>query len=190
MSDVVAEAVDGFLISFAQAVAIVLLVLTIFTGWRMSIIIGTALIMTILVSFVVMAITGVDLQRMSLGALIIALGMMVDNALVVADGIAVRLQQGMDRREAAIEAAAQPAWPLLGATVIGLMAFYPIYASIEDAGEYCRTLFTVVGISLMVSWVVSMTLTPLQCMAMLPKPLWSVIRTTSKARAFTPTSPW
>jgi multidrug efflux pump subunit AcrB len=170
MSDIVAEAVDGFLISFAQAVAIVLIVLTVFTGWRMSIIIGTALIMTILGTFLVMAIAGVDLQRMSLGALIISLGMMVDNALVVADGMAVRLQQGMDRRKAAIEAAGQPAWPLLGATVIGLMTFYPIFASVDAAGEYCRTLFTVVAMALLVSWVVSMTLTPLQCIDMLPEP--------------------
>jgi multidrug efflux pump subunit AcrB len=126
--------------------------------------------MTILGTFVLMAIMGVDLQRMSLGALIIAPGMMVDNALVVADGMAVRLQQGMDRKQAAIEAARQPAWPLLGATVIGLMAFYPIFASVDSAGEYCRTLFTVVAMSLLVSWVVSMTLTPLQCVDMLPSP--------------------
>ena len=150
-------------------VIIVLVVLTLFTGWRMSLIIGTALIMTILGTFVLMAIFGVDLQRMSLGALIIALGMMVDNALVVADGMAARLQQGMDREKAAVESAGQPAWPLLGATVIGLMAFYPIFASVDSAGEYCRTLFTVVAMSLMVSWVVSMTLTPLQCVDMLPK---------------------
>jgi multidrug efflux pump subunit AcrB len=170
MSDIVEEAVSGFLISFAQAVVIVLIVLTIFTGWRMSIIIGTALIMTILGTFVVMAILGVDLQRMSLGALIIALGMMVDNALVVADGMVVRLQQGMDRKQAAIESAGKPALPLLGATIIGLMTFYPIFASEDSAGEYCRTLFTVVAMSLLVSWIVSMTLTPLQCVDMVPEP--------------------
>jgi multidrug efflux pump subunit AcrB len=170
MSDIVEDAVNGFLVSFAQAVVIVLVVLTVITGWRMSLIIGTALVMTILGTFVLMAITGTDLQRMSLGALIIALGMMVDNALVVADGMAVRLQQGMDRKQAAIEAARQPAWPLLGATIIGLMAFYPIFASDDSAGEYCRTLFTVVAMSLLVSWVVSMTLTPLQCIDVLPDP--------------------
>ena len=170
MSGIVKEAVDGFLISFAQAVAIVLVVLTLAMGWRMSLIIGSALIMTILGTFVVMAIAGIDLQRMSLGALVIALGMMVDNALVVADGMVVRLQQGMNRKQAAIEAAAKPAIPLLGATVIGLMAFYPIFASIDSAGEYCRTLFTVVAIALMVSWVVSVTITPLQCIALVPGP--------------------
>ena len=137
-------------------------------GWRLAFIIGVALVATILASFMLMAVFGIDLQRMSLGALIIALGMMVDNAIVVADGFVVRLQRGMDRVKAAIEAAAQPAMPLLGATIVAVMAFYPIFSSVESAGEYCRTLFTVVAISLLVSWVISVTLTPLQCIDMLP----------------------
>ncbi len=169
-SDIVAEAVSGFLINFAQAVGIVLLVLTLVMGWRMGVIIGSSLILTILGSFILMAIFGIDLQRMSLGALVIALGMMVDNSIVVADGIAVRLQNGMERKKAAIEAASQPSIPLLGATVVAVMAFYPIFASVEDAGEYCRTLFTVVAISLLTSWLISMTITPLQCIDMLPEP--------------------
>ena len=170
MSDVVAEAVDAFLISFAQALGIVLVVLTLAMGWRMGVIIGGALIVTILGTFILMAVFGIDLQRMSLGALIIALGMMVDNAIVVADGMAVRLQQGMERSRAAVEAASQPALPLLGATVVAVMAFYPIFASTEGAGEYCRTLFSVVAIALLVSWVVSVTMTPLQCIDLLPDP--------------------
>ncbi|MEN8808759.1 MAG: efflux RND transporter permease subunit [Desulfobacterales bacterium] len=169
-SNIVDTAVKGFLINFGEAVAIVLVVLTLAMGWRMGVIIGSSLILTILGSFILMAIFGIDLQRMSLGALVIALGMMVDNSIVVADGIAVRLQRGMDRKKAAIEAASQPSMPLLGATVIAVMAFYPIFASLEGAGEYCRTLFTVVGISLMTSWVISMTITPLQCIDMLPEP--------------------
>ena len=169
-SDTVAESVNGFFINLIQAIIIVLVVLTVAMGWRMGVIIGTALVLTILGTFVFMAVFGIDLQRMSLGALVIALGMMVDNSIVVADGIAVRLEKGMDRIQAAIEAAAQPAWPLLGATLVAVMAFYPIYASVESAGEYCRTLFTVVAISLLVSWVLSMTLTPLQCIDMLPAP--------------------
>jgi multidrug efflux pump subunit AcrB len=169
-SNIVDAAVKGFLINFGEAVAIVLVVLTLAMGWRMGVIIGSSLILTILGSFILMAVFGIDLQRMSLGALVIALGMMVDNSIVVADGIAVRLQRGMDRKQAAIEAASQPSMPLLGATVIAIMAFYPIFASLEGAGEYCRTLFTVVGISLMTSWVISMTVTPLQCIDMLPEP--------------------
>jgi len=167
-SDIVAEAVNGFMVNFAEAVGIVLLVLTIAMGWRMGIIIGSALILTILASFIVMAVMKIDLQRMSLGALVIALGMMVDNAIVVADGIAIRFQQGMDRKKAAIEAASQPSMPLLGATVIAVMAFYPIVASNEGAGEYCLTLFSVVAISLLLSWIISVTVTPLQCLDMLP----------------------
>jgi multidrug efflux pump subunit AcrB len=170
-SDVVAEAVNGFMINFAEAVGIVLVVLTVFMGWRMGLVIGMALIATILASFLLMKIFGIDLQRMSLGALVIALGMMVDNAIVVADGYVVRIGRGMDPKDAAIEAARLPTWPLLGATVVAVMAFYPIFASVEGAGEYCRTLFSVVAISLLASWFISMTLTPMQCMDLIkPKP--------------------
>ncbi len=169
-SDIVDTSVKGFFINLAEAVAIVLIVLAVSMGWRMGVIIGTALIMTIVVTFIIMAMFGIDLQRMSLGALVIALGMMVDNSIVVADGIVVRLKQGMDRTKAAIEAATLPSIPLLGATVIAVMAFYPIFASTESAGEYCRTLFTVVAISLLSSWLISLTLTPIQCLDMLPTP--------------------
>lgn len=169
-SEIVDEAVSGFMINFAQAVVIVIVVLTIGMGWRMSVLIGTALVVTIFTSFILMKLMSIDLQRMSLGALVIALGMMVDNAIVVADGYIVRLQQGMDKRKAAIASAEGPGIPLLGATVIAVLAFYPIFASDQNAGEYCETLFLVVGISLLVSWVVSVTLTPLQCMAMISVP--------------------
>ena len=169
-SDIVDGAVNGFLINFAEAIGIVLVVIALFMGWRMGLVIGTALIATVLGTFMLMAVFGVNLQRMSLGALVIALGMMVDNAIVVADGYAVRLQRGMERTKAAIEAASQPAMPLLGATVVAVLAFYPIFASIEDAGEYCRSLFTVVAISLLFSWVIAMTIVPLQCMDILPPP--------------------
>jgi len=164
---VVADSVQAFLINFAEAVLIVLVVLTLAMGWKMGVVIGSALVLTILATFVFMALFGIDLHRMSLGALIIALGMMVDNAIVVAESYVVKLQQGRTKEQAAIESAKGPSIALLGATVIAVMAFYPIFASIEDAGEYCRTLFIVIAISLLVSWVVSLTLTPLQCLLML-----------------------
>jgi multidrug efflux pump subunit AcrB len=160
-------AVRDFFVSLAEAVLIVLAVLWLAMGWRMGVIIGSSIILTILGAFVVMAGVGIDLQRMSLGALIIALGMMVDNSIVVAEGALVRMQQGMDRVEAAVEAAAQPAWPLLGATIVAVLAFYPIAASTENAGEYCASLFSVAAISLLLSWVISVTVTPLQCMQLL-----------------------
>ena len=169
-ADEVTIAISSFMVSLAQAIAIVLAVLTLVMGWRMGVIIGSGLILTILATFLVMSVVGIDLQRMSLGALIIALGMMVDNSIVVADGIYTRLKQGMDRKQATIESATLPSWPLLGATVIAVMAYYPIFASTAGAGEYCRTLFTVVAIALLASWLISMTITPIQCMDMLPGP--------------------
>ncbi len=169
-SDEVAASVSAFLVNLLQAILIVLVVLTLPMGWRMGVIIGSGLILTILGTFMVMSIMGIDLQRMSLGALVIALGMMVDNSIVVADGFVVRLGQGMERKKAAIEAASIPSWPLLGATFVAVMAFYPIFASVANAGEYCRTLFSVVAISLLMSWLLSVTVTPLQCMDLIPDP--------------------
>ncbi len=166
-SDLVTVAINDFMINLIEAVAIVLIVLALPMGLRMGIIIGSGLVLTILATFILMAVFGIDLERMSLGALVIALGMMVDNSIVVADGIAVRLKQGMDRKKAAIEAASQPAMPLLGATIVAVMAFYPIFASVADAGEYCRTLFIVVAFSLLLSWLIAVMVTPIQCMQML-----------------------
>ncbi len=170
MSDVVDASVKGFFINLAEAVLIVLVVLALSMGWRMGVLIGIDLVMTILGTFLVMALLGIDLQRMSLGALVIALGMMVDNSIVVAEGFVVRMEQGVDRVQAAIESSRAPSMPLLGATVVAVMAFYPIGGSPESTGEYCLSLFLVVGISLLVSWVVSMTLTPIKCIDMLPDP--------------------
>ncbi len=170
-SDLVDESISGFMISLIQAIAIVLVILAVSMGLRVGIIIGlTGLVFAILGSFIVMAVWGIDLQRVSLGALIIAMGMMVDNAIVVVDGFVVRLKKGMDRKAAAIEAAGQPSIPLLGATIVACMAFYPIYASTYDTGEYAGSLFQVVAIALMVSWLLSQTVTPLVCVDFLPDP--------------------
>jgi multidrug efflux pump subunit AcrB len=170
-SDLVSESIVAFMVSLSQAVVIVLVVLWVAMGFRTAMIVGfCGLVFVILVSFFVMFLWGIDLQRMSLGALVIAMGMMVDNAIVVVDGIVVRMQKGMSRKAAAVEAATVPAWPLLAATVIAVMAFYPIYASDEAAGEYCMSLFQVVAVSLILSWLLSVTITPLMCIWVLPEP--------------------
>lgn len=169
-SDLVDESIGAFMINLLEAVLIVLVVIAIAMGLRMGIIIGTALVLTILGTFIVMAVMGIDLQRVSLGALVIALGMMVDNAIVVADNTAVAIKRGVERKRAAIEAASKPSISLLGATFVAVMAFYPIYSAKADAGEYASSLFLVVGISLLLSWVISITVTPLQCLDMLPEP--------------------
>ena len=166
-ADEVTGAINNFIISLVEAVLIVLVVLAIAMGWRMGVIIGTALVLTILGTLIIMSLMGIDLQRMSLGALVIALGMMVDNAIVVGDGILIRINRGEDKVKAAIESARGPSMPLLGATVIAVLAFYPIGGSTENVGEYCLSLLQVVGISLMFSWVISVTVTPLQCVNLL-----------------------
>lgn len=170
-SDLVSDSIIGFMVNLLEAVAIVFAVLALTMGVRMGLIIGASgLVVAILGTFMVMVIWGIDLQRVSLGALVIAMGMMVDNAIVVADGFVVRLQQGMDRKQAAIECASAPGMPLLGATVVASMAFYPIFASPESTGEYARSLFQVVAVSLSLSWLLSQTVTPLMCMQILPDP--------------------
>ena len=170
-SDLVVEAIDGFVVNLAEAVLIVLVVLALAMGWRMGVIIGWALVLTILGTFIVLRILDIELHRVSLGALVVALGMMVDNAIVVADNYAVRLKRGMKPVDAAIESASQPSMALLGATVVAVMAFYPVFASVTDGGEYGRTLFIVVAIALLLSWLIGVTVTPMNCIALLrPEP--------------------
>jgi multidrug efflux pump subunit AcrB len=162
-SDLVNTATDNFMISLMQAVFIVVAVLLLSMGLRMGLLIGANLMVVIMGTFLVMAAMGIDLHRVSLGSLIIAMGMMVDNAIVVAEGYVIRVQKGMDKMKAAVESAAKPMIPLLGATIIGSMAFYPVFSSPTNAGEYGRSLFLVVGISLVLSWIMSISVTPLWC---------------------------
>jgi multidrug efflux pump subunit AcrB len=169
-SDLVAESINGFMVNLAEAVLIVLVVLALAMGWRMGLVIGWALIVTILGTFIVMKLLEINLQRVSLGALVVALGMMVDNAIVVADNYTVRLARGMKPKEAAIDSAAGPGIALLGATIVAAMAFFPIYTAQSDAGEYAKSLFSVVAISLILSWLFAMTMTPLNCIAFLKPP--------------------
>ncbi|TVQ33872.1 MAG: efflux RND transporter permease subunit [Phycisphaeraceae bacterium] len=170
-SDQVSGAINSFMMSLILAIAIVLGVLWLSMGLRSSIVVGlTGLLMVIIATFLVLSMIGEDLHRMSLGALIVAMGMMVDNAIVVADGVLTRMERGMDRMKAAIEAASQPSIPLLGATIVAVMAFYPIAASTENAGEYTQALFSVAGIALLVSWLFAITVAPLMCVALLPTP--------------------
>lgn len=163
-SAIVKESISGFVLSMIESIIIVLIVLLIPSGLRMGGIIGLDLVLTIFATFLYMYFMKIPLERMSLGALIIAMGMMVDNSIVVADGIAVNLRRGMDKFQAAVTATATPALPLLSATVIAVISFYPIYASEGSTGEYCRTLFVVVGISLMISWFIAVLMTPQQCL--------------------------
>ncbi|GEA49692.1 multidrug transporter AcrB [Vibrio inusitatus NBRC 102082] len=154
------KSVSGFVISLGQAVAIVIVVLLFFMGLRSGLLIGLILLVTVLGTFVFMKYLAIDLQRISLGALVIALGMLVDNAIVVVEGILVGTQKGRTRMQAATDIVTQTKWPLLGATVIAVTAFAPIGLSEDSTGEYCATLFSVLLISLMLSWFTAISLTP------------------------------
>ncbi len=157
------NAVNSFVINLGEAVAIVIIVLLLFMGMQSGLLIGAILLITICSSFILIQMAGVALERISLGALIIALGMLVDNAIVVIEGILVRYQQGSNRIQAAVEVVEQSKWPLLGGTVIAIMAFAGIGFSPDSVGEFCRSLFIVLFISLMMSWITAVTITPLFC---------------------------
>jgi len=159
-SQAVTEAIDGFLISLVEAVVIVVAVLLLFMGLRSGLLIGAILGITIAGTFIFMGPWGVLLERISLGALIIALGMLVDNAIVVVDGMLVRMEGGQEPEEAALEVVGQTSMPLLGATAVAVMAFASIGLSDDSTGEFCRSLFQVVFISLFLSWVTAVTVTP------------------------------
>ncbi|RYU67595.1 efflux RND transporter permease subunit [Aliivibrio finisterrensis] len=154
------KSVSGFVVSLGQAVAIVIIVLLFFMGVRSGLLIGLILLLTVSGTFVFMKYFAIDLQRISLGALVIALGMLVDNAIVVVEGILIGMQKGRTRLQAATDIVTQTKWPLLGATVIAVTAFAPIGLSDDATGEYCGTLFTVLLISLMLSWFTAISLTP------------------------------
>ncbi len=154
------SSVQGFVISLAQAVGIVIVVLLFFMGVRSGVLIGLILLLTVLGTFVFMKWMAIDLQRISLGALVIALGMLVDNAIVVVEGMLIGLQKGRTRLEAVSDIVTQTKWPLLGATIIAVAAFAPIGLSPDATGEYCGTLFSVLLISLMLSWFTAISLTP------------------------------
>lgn len=169
--DRVEQAVDSFVLSLAEAVGIVIVVLLLFMGFQSGMLIGSILLITICGSFIFIKLAGVALERISLGALIIALGMLVDNAIVVVEGILIRYQQGYDRFQAALDVVEQNKWPLLGATIIAIMAFAGIGLSPDAVGEFCRSLFIVLSISLLLSWFTAVTVTPLLCQMFLhPKP--------------------
>jgi multidrug efflux pump subunit AcrB len=157
----VVKAIDGFIINLIEAVAIVVIVLLFFMGLRSGLIIGFILALTIAATFMVMGYFDITLERISLGALIIALGMLVDNAIVVVDGMKVHLQQGKDGMQAARKVIGQNAVPLLGATAVAILAFAAIGGMDNDTGEYCRALYYVILISLSLSWLTAVTSTPL-----------------------------
>ncbi len=158
---VVDKASSDFLLNLAMSVSIVVVVLALFMGWRAAAVVGTTLLLTVVGTLFFMAIFAIEMERISLGALIIAMGMLVDNAIVVAEGMQVQMAAGRSSRDAAAEVGGKTQIPLLGATVIGIMAFAGIGLSPDSTGEFLFSLFAVIGISLLLSWILAITVTPL-----------------------------
>ncbi|MES0870386.1 efflux RND transporter permease subunit [Pseudovibrio sp. SCP19] len=158
---VVDQAVGSFVWNLVMSVSIVIVVLGIFMGWRAAVVVGSVLLLTVLSTILLMKLGGIELERISLGALVIAMGMLVDNAIVVAEGMMINMQRGMRPIKAASTVVEQTKWPLLGATVIGIMAFSGIGLSSDSTGEFMFSLFAVVGISLLMSWLFAILVTPL-----------------------------
>ncbi len=154
------NSVQDFVVSLGQAVAIVIVVLLFTMGLRSGLIIGSVLLLTVLGTFILMELNEIELHRISLGALIIALGMLVDNAIVVVEGILVGLKKGRTKVESATDIVKQTQWPLLGATVIAITAFAPIGLSQDATGEFMGSLFWVLCFSLFLSWITALTITP------------------------------
>lgn len=155
-----AVANQGFILNLIISVLTVVAILLFFIGFKNGLLIGSGLVFSIFATLIVMLCTDIALQRMSLAAIIIAMGMLVDNAIVVSDSALVNMQRGMRKRIAIMRACSSTALPLLAATVIAILTFLPIYFSPHITGELLSSLVIVIGVSLMFSWVFALTQTP------------------------------
>ncbi|MBC7164767.1 MAG: efflux RND transporter permease subunit [Roseovarius sp.] len=157
---VVDQAVSSFLVSLGQSIAIVIGALMLTMGWRAGLVVGATLGLTVFATLFFMSVFGIAMERISLGALIIAMGMLVDNAIVITEGMVIGMARGKTAEDAAAETESSTSIPLLGATVIGIMAFSGIGLSPDATGEFLFSLFAVIAISLLMSWVLAVTVTP------------------------------
>ena len=160
----------GFVWNLIISVLTVVAILLFFIGLRNGLLIGSGLIFSIFATLMVMQIEGIALQRMSLAAIIIAMGMLVDNAIVVSDSALIGMQRGMRKRTAILRACSSTAIPLLAATAIAILTFLPIYYSPHITGELLSSLVVVIGVSLLFSWVFALTQTPFFIQEFVPRP--------------------
>lgn len=166
--DKVEDAISSFMWNLVESVAIVILVLIFTMGFRSGLIIGFGLILTVAVSFPVLLVCGTTLQRISLGAFIVAMGMLVDNAVVIMDGILIDKKRGLAPKNYLYRIGRNTAMPLLGATVIAASTFLCVYLSPDSAGEYSGDLFLVLCVSLLASWILALVQVPVCAKMWLP----------------------
>jgi multidrug efflux pump subunit AcrB len=166
---VVEEAVGGFTKALFEAVAIVLVVSFVSLGLRAGLVVALSIPLVLAITFVVMEYAGISLQRISLGALIIALGLLVDDAMIAVEMMVARLEAGDTLRKAATAVYTSTAFPMLTGTLVTVASFMPVGLNNSAAGEYTFTLFVVIGVALVLSWIVAVLFTPLLGVTLLPK---------------------
>jgi multidrug efflux pump subunit AcrB len=165
----ISSAVNEFMIKFAMAVCVVMLVSLLSLGWRVGIVVVAAIPLTLGAVFVIMMVTDRVFDRISLGALIISLGLLVDDAIIAIESMVVRMEEGMDRIQAAAYAWSHTAAPMLAGTLVTVIGFLPVGFARSSAGEYAGNIFWIVGFSLIVSWIVAVVFTPYLGVKLLPE---------------------
>ena len=177
---IVKRSIDEFLKTLGEALIIVLAVTFLSLGLRTGIVVALSVPLVLAITFLAMDIAGINLQRISLGALIIALGLLVDDAIIVVEMMMVKLEQGWERGNAAAFAYASTAFPMLTGTLVTAIGFVPVGFAKSTAGEYTNSIFWVVGFALLISWVVAVVFTPFLGHALLPTPKPHAVATPSK----------
>jgi multidrug efflux pump subunit AcrB len=158
----VTESLNSFIINLLLSISIVIVVLMFAMGFKSGMIIGFNLLVIVLGTLLILKSLDGTLQRVSLGTFVLAMGMLVDNAIVIIDGILTDIKRGKRKSEALTAIGKKTAMPLLGATLIAILAFFPIFLSPDTAGVYVRDLFIVLAVSLIISWILALTLVPVQ----------------------------
>src|SRR5213595_1764622 len=167
-SDNIRTAVDEFMVKFLVALGVVMLVSFLSMGWRVGIIVAAAVPLTLAAAFIVMAATGKDFDRITLGSLILALGLLVDDAIIAIEMMVVKMEEGYDRIGAAAYAWSHTAAPMLSGTLVTAIGFMPNGFARSTAGEYTSNMFWIVGIALIASWIVAVAFTPYLGVKLLP----------------------
>jgi len=162
------SAVDEFMVKFFVALGVVMLVCFVSMGWRVGIVVAAAVPLTLAAVFIVMAVTGKDFDRITLGSLILALGLLVDDAIIAIEMMVVKMEEGYDRIKAAAYAWSHTAAPMLAGTLVTAIGFMPNGFAKSSAGEYTSNMFWIVGIALIASWIVAVAFTPYLGVKMLP----------------------
>ena len=167
-SQVIKASVDEFMMKFFMALGVVMLVCLLSMGWRVGIVVATAVPLTLAIVFLIMLTTDRVLDRVTLGSLIIALGLLVDDAIIAIEMMVVKLEEGLNKIEAAAYAWTHTAAPMLSGTLVTIIGFIPIGFALSSAGEYAGNIFWIVGYALLVSWVVAVVFTPYLGVKLLP----------------------